>query len=337
MAARIRVVDIETIFEEPQPNSIVEIGYTDVISTGTDLLGGPTDWMVGETWSTLINPGQPVTPETQAIHHIADEDVQGSLPWSEVWPLVFRGAEHEGVIGYAAHGAKFERAFIGTDITGVLPWIDTYHCSLWVYPDSPSHSNQALRYYNKPVGLDRKKAEPTHRAGPDSYVTAFHVRDLLNAGHSIEKLVEWTNGPALLPRCKIGDDYRNGGKGTPWADVSDGMLDWVLRKMSGDPTRENEVFTARHHIEQREIDRRLERQQSDLDRQFVSNGMAPSNPLIGVDMAAGRDLTGVRVDVEDPALVPWDIWTSADRIISPTGKVLKERAPAPAQAEELPL
>jgi exodeoxyribonuclease X len=274
VSQKIRVVDLETIFEEPQENGIVEIGYTDVIAGNRDLLGDPIDWYVGETWSTLVNPKQPITPETSAIHHIVDLDVQKCLPWNEVWPLVFRGDEAEGVIAHAAHGAKFERAWLSEELTGGKPWIDTFRCALWLHPDSPSHSNQCLRYYLRPEGLDRRKADPTHRAGPDSYVTAFHVRDFLNAGNSVQKLVDWTNSPALTPRCKIGDTYRNGGKGTPWTEVESSMLSWILSK----DFDEDVMFTARYHLEQREIDQRIEREKRELERQFAQNGMS-TNPL----------------------------------------------------------
>src|SRR3546814_20802012 len=83
-----------------------------------------------------------------------------------------------------------------------------------------SHSNNALRYHLNPEGLDRRRALPTHRALPDAYVTAFTLREALNAGNSVEKLIQWTNEPALLVRCKIGEKWRNGGKGPPWKDVA---------------------------------------------------------------------------------------------------------------------
>lgn len=271
--AKIRVVDLETIFEEPQPNGIVEIGYTDVLAMNRDLLGEPIDWIIGDTWSTLVNPKQPITPETSAIHHIVDADVIGKASWDAVWPLVF----NENVIAYAAHGAKFERAWLG-EITKDAPWIDTFRAALWLHPDSPSHSNQTLRYYLKPEGLDRRKAEPTHRAGPDSYVTAFHVRDFLNAGNSVQQLVKWTDQPALTPRCKIGDTYCNGGKGTPWKDVETSMLRWILSK----DFDEDVMFTARHHLEQREIDQRMEWERRDMERQFQQNGISETPP-------SGRD------------------------------------------------
>lgn len=273
---KIRVIDLESLFEEPQENGLCEVGFTDVIAGNRDLLGDPMDWYVGDTWSSLIDPKQPIPPVTSAVHHIIDSDVRGAPTWEELIPHVFG----EDVIAYAAHGASFEKAWIG-DLTNGKPWIDTYRAALWLHPESDTHSNSGLRYYLKPEGLIREKADPAHRAGPDSYVTAFHVRDFLNAGNSVQQLIDWTENPAPIPRCKIGDTYRNGGKGTPWPDVETSMLNWILSKDFGDDV----VFTVRRELERREIDQRIEREKRELDRQFAQNGMS-SNPL--EDNPAGR-------------------------------------------------
>ena len=301
MTAIIRVIDIETLFEEPQANGICEIGYTDVIATSRDLLGEPTDWVVGATYSTLINPLQPIPAITSAVHHIVDEDVDGAPTWDEVTDLVFGNGD---VIAYAAHGAKFERAWLREELTGGLPWIDTYRCALWLYQDAPTFSNSGLRYHLKPEGLVRAKADPAHRAGPDSYTTSHHVRDMLNAGNSIKRLVDWTESPALLPTCKIGETYRNGGKGTPWKDVETSMLNWILSKSFDEDT----MFTARYHLEQREIDQRNEWERQELNRQYRENGM-PETDRFGIheDDKPANDFNETQSDERDHA--PRDINT----------------------------
>lgn len=268
---RIRVIDLETLFAEPQPNGIVEVGYTDVVSTGEDLLGGPTNWAVDIGAGFLLDPMQPIPPETSAIHHIIDEDVIGAPNWRDILPCVF-GTE---VCAYAAHGAKFEKEWISNEITGSTPWIDTYRCSLRLHPDAPSHSNNGMRYYLRPEGLQRNLAVPAHRAQPDSYVTAHLVRDFLNAGHSVAQLVKWSDEPALLPRCKIGK-WRNDGKGTPWTEVDSGFLKWMLDKDFDEDT----VFTARYHLDQREIDQRLEAERRMMNDQFRKNGLPETPPDI---------------------------------------------------------
>ncbi|WP_192252006.1 hypothetical protein [Mesorhizobium silamurunense] len=268
---RIRVIDLET-----DDDAIVEIGYTDLVATGTDLLGDPTLWDVEEGLSFLVNPGRPISPDSSGIHNIVDEDVAGAGSWAEAAELVFRDNLASDIVAFAAHSVEHEQKMIEPVWTEGKPWVCTYKGAVRLWPEAPSHSNNALRYFRRPAGLDRRLAQPIHRAKPDSYITAFTLRDLLNEA-PLTDLAKWTGEPALLPRCKIGD-FRNGGKGTPWSEVDDSMLYWIIRKMSDDPTRENEVHTARHLLEQREIDQRLEYERADFDRQLSANGMAESQP-----------------------------------------------------------
>ena len=85
-----------------------------------------------------------------------------------------------------------------------------------LWPDSPSFSNQVLRYWRKPEGIDHERGLPAHRAFPDAYVTAFHLRDMLNEA-SVAQLIEWSNqpGPAaarpLRPRSRQGLERDFGG------------------------------------------------------------------------------------------------------------------------------
>src|SRR5208282_306064 len=44
----------------------------------------------------------------------------------------------------AAHKADFDRTYLRNDDR---PWICTYRCSIKEWPDAPSHTNQALRYW----------------------------------------------------------------------------------------------------------------------------------------------------------------------------------------------
>ncbi len=44
-----------------------------------------------------------------------------------------------------------------------------------------------------------------HRALPDAYVTAHHLRDMLGAA-SLAQLLEWSDLPGLLPRVPAGPE-----------------------------------------------------------------------------------------------------------------------------------
>jgi exodeoxyribonuclease X len=241
----IRVVDLETTGFRPPDAGVCEIGFCDVVARRTDPADAPVSWTVVGGFGEFIRPDQPIPPEVSAIHHIIDEDVASALPWPVVAPTITtpRMAGGIPIVALAAHSAKFEQLFIDRDLAGDKPWICSYKCALRLWPDAPSHSNQALRYWRRPEGLDRETASFAHRAFPDAYVTAFHVRDMLNSGATVEQLVEWSSQPALQVRCHIGK-----WRGTPWRDVDWGFLEWVsVRDFD-----EDVLFTVRHEMERRE-------------------------------------------------------------------------------------
>lgn len=86
------------------------------------------------------------------------------------------------------------------------------------WPELQRFSNQMLRYQRKPEGLIHEIGLPAHRAMPDAYVTAHHLRDLLNAA-SPEQLLIWSNEPGLLPRVQAGPN-----RGKSWDRISDEAL-----------------------------------------------------------------------------------------------------------------
>lgn len=296
----IRIVDCET---GPSPimdgdrvvePGIIEIGYQDIVSTRDDLLGNPIDWQIADsTGQRYVNPGRPIPPETSAIHNLVDSDITNAPAWGFVASRLFSDENMEGVIAFAAHSIKTEQSLISADLTRGLPWICSYKTAIRLWPDMASHSNGSVRYHLNPAGLDRDLAFPTHRAFPDAYVTAHILLEALNLA-SWSDLADWSTKPALLPRCKIGETYRNGGKGTPWKDVETSMMRWILSKSFDEDT----MFTAAYYLEQREIDQRLEYERMDLSRQFQENGIAPEVPnLIEEATAPARDTQTMELDL----------------------------------------
>ena len=196
---RIRVIDLETAGSGAA--DVCEIGWQDVVFSGGRWALG------GERGAHLVNPGRAISPETMAVHHIRDQDVAGAPFWKEIAPQVLR--PEDGVVALAAHRAAFEQRYCTPRLTGGAPWICTWKCALRVWPELPRFSNQMLRYPRMPEGLVHEIGLPAHRAMPDAYVTAHHLRDLLNAA-SLEMLLEWSAEPGLLPRVPAGPDRGKG-------------------------------------------------------------------------------------------------------------------------------
>lgn len=206
---RIRVIDLETAGSAS--HNVCEIGWQDVVQE----IDGR--WEVNEErGARFVNPGGPISTQTMAIHHIVDADVAEAPFWKDVAPQVLRPTG--GVVALAAHRATFEQRFCSPPLSGGAHWICTWKCALRMWPALPSFSNQGLRYERMPTGLDRATGLPAHRAMPDAYVTAHHLRDMLNAS-SLEQLLRWSEQPGLLPRVPSGPDRRR-----PWGELSDNAL-----------------------------------------------------------------------------------------------------------------
>src|ERR1700685_1071177 len=169
MTNQVAVLDTETtgIGEEDQ---VVEMATVLVPGSGRP----DEDWE-----SLLVRPTCPVSLEPRAVHHITDAELERALTMGHAladgMPLC-RGAE---VV--AAHNLEFDlRLLLQSGVPrDALParTICTWRCSLHLYPDPPSHSNQVLRYY---LGLVVPPVEgPPHRALPDAVVTAELLRRML--------------------------------------------------------------------------------------------------------------------------------------------------------------
>ncbi len=212
----IRVIDLETTGEAPPVHGVCEIGWQDVAP------GPDGRWALqGDGGSRLVNPGRPIPPLTQTIHHILDEHVADAPLWHDVARAVLD--PYPKRVALAAHRSAYEEKFCTPALTRDARWICTWKCALRLWPDTPSFSNQMLRYWRKPEGLDHERGLPAHRAFPDAYVTAFHLRDMLNAvGH--EQLLAWSSVPGLLPRViRPGPD-----RGKEWHEIGDESLAVML-------------------------------------------------------------------------------------------------------------
>jgi exodeoxyribonuclease X len=213
---------------------VCEIGWQDVA------LADDGRWEIeGEGGAILVNPGRPLPPTTQAIHHILEEQVADAPWWHDVARQVLDPYPRR--LALAAHHSEFEQKFCTPPLTHGADWICTWKCAMRLWPDSPSFSNQVLRYWRKPEGLVHERGLPAHRAFPDAYVTAHHLRDMLNEA-SVAQLLEWSSLPGLLPRVRSGPD-----RGKDWREIDDYALEAFMHDRDPDVryTAEQEIARRR--------------------------------------------------------------------------------------------
>lgn len=218
-----KIIDTESTGLDPVTDRIVEIGWCDLLDGE---IYGPN--------SMLVDPGRSIPPEASAIHHLTDEDVAGAPFLSEVASMLVEDADAILV----AQNNRFDEAFL-RPVIGERTWIDTYRCAIRLYPNAPKHTNQVLRYLLKPEGLVKQLADPSHRAGPDTYVTAHILREMLKLA-PVAQLIQWSSEPALLSKVGFGEHF-----GKPYADVPPKYLRWMLTT----DMDEDRKFTARHHLQ----------------------------------------------------------------------------------------
>lgn len=228
----LRVIDFETTGTEPPDAQVCEVGLCDLNLEVAQVDEQPTSWLCGV---------DRMPPEVRAVHHISLTECLG-LPAFDPSRMF-----HVPCDAVVAHNADFETKFF----TSPVPVICTYKAALRVWPEAPSHSNGALRYWLEDAGKIRPvhaMTQPAHRAGPDAYVTAHILLALFNAGATGRNMVAWTKEPRLLPTCPIGKF-----RGKPWSEVEGGFLGWMTRQ----PTMEDDLkWNA-----SREIERRLKGEQ----------------------------------------------------------------------------
>lgn len=229
----IRVADTETTGLD-DPVDMVEIGWTDVrrFPTGWAIEGGP--------FSRLVRPTVPISFPAMATHHISEAEAATGISQDEARALL-AGADY-----LCAHNWAYDSRFI-KDRT---PAICTFKAARTAWPELQSHKNGSI-WYERGLGGGAPQMEPVHRAGPDSWTTAHILLDLLKI-YPVETLVEMTRNPVRLLKIPFGQHF-----GKRFSEVDVGWLDWCIRKMGDDPSKEDVVFSARCELRDRREQRRV--------------------------------------------------------------------------------
>jgi exodeoxyribonuclease X len=223
----IRVIDFETSGTEPPDAEVCEVGICDL-----DLEARAIELPRSRLCAVKVMP-----PEVRAVHHISLAECADMPAFDAIADLGMADVQ-----AVAAHHAKFETKFFQP----IVPVICTYKAALRVWPSAPGHSNGTLRYWLEDQGKiapDHTQTQPTHRAGPDAYVTAHILLALFDAGATGREMAAWTKEPPLLPTCPLGKF-----RGKPWSEVEAGFLGWMLRQ----PTMEDDLkWNAQREIARR--------------------------------------------------------------------------------------
>ncbi len=225
----IRVVDTETTGID-DPCEMVEIGWTDVrlFPTGWEIESGPH--------SELVNPGMPITFPAMAVHHITDAEAATGVSPDEARQII-AGADF-----LSSHSWAFDSRFIKSQ----GPAICTFKCARTAWPELQSHGNGSIRY-ERGLCLGDPRTQPSHRAGPDTWVTAHILLDLLKI-FSLDEMVEISRNPVLMLKIGFGKHFGMKFSELPWD-----YLDFIVNKsgMKDDPTKEDVVHTARVELQKR--------------------------------------------------------------------------------------
>lgn len=241
----IRVIDTETTGIE-DPAEMVEIGWTDVrlFPDGWAVESGPH--------SLLVNPGMPISFPAMAVHHITDADCAAR----GYDPDFIRADIVKGVDILCAHNWKFDSRFIRS----MLPAICTFKVARTIWPDLQGHGNGSIRYERK-LCLGDERTQPSHRAGPDTWVTAHILLDLLQV-MSVERMIGITANPVLLTKIGFGKHEGKRFSELPWD-----YLDWIVNKsnMPSEPDKEDVVHTARMELERRNAPQAMAQPEADPD------------------------------------------------------------------------
>jgi exodeoxyribonuclease X len=173
------------------------------------------------SWGSLVDPEIPIPPETSAIHHICDHDVEGWPNWDSVKVTLVDILIKNNITILVAHNAEYDSTVVGIPDS---VWICTYKCALRQWPDAPSHKNEALKYWLKLGDCGCNFNHAAHSALHDCKTTALILEELLKY-QSLETLVQWTKEPKHFTKIMFGKHV-----GKKWEEIDLGYLQWICKQ-----------------------------------------------------------------------------------------------------------
>lgn len=205
-------IDCETTGLEPTQDRVIEIAV--VKFNFQEII---------ESFETLVDPEQPISESSMAIHHITDEMVKGKPKIAEVIPQVFQMADRHIIIG---HGIGLDIQFINEEAKrfkihsrlSTNQTIDTLRLAR-LYGESPTNSLERLRQHFNIA------AEGAHRAMSDVIVNIEVFKYLSTKFKTTRQLLDRLEKPIQLKVMPLGK-Y----KGRPFSDIPPEYLNWAVHK-----------------------------------------------------------------------------------------------------------
>lgn len=179
--------DTETTGFNTTDDRIIEVGAVRFSTTG-----------IKQTTNWLINPGIPIPPDAQQVHHISDQDVAASPSFGDCYESISRFFGNALLI---AHNAPFDIGFMQAEIQRhghPMPTncvIDSLLLFRRWFPTAPSHSLSALADHAGIAG------GTFHRADADAaYVTQLFLQAIRTKSESfhLEQLISEAGGSKTI-------------------------------------------------------------------------------------------------------------------------------------------
>lgn len=193
------------------------------------------------SFETLVNPGRPIPPDASAVHHICDADVEGFMNEHDALHSLWDNLRYNDISVLVAHNAGYDQPIIERVIQG-YEWICTYKCALWLWPDAPSHKNEALCYWLGLGDNGRRFSQGSHSALHDARRTYLLLNKMLELT-TLEQLIAWTKLPKEIRKLPFGKHI-----GKTWAEVDYGYLKWMTGQPDMDPDM---LYHAKAEIKRR--------------------------------------------------------------------------------------
>src|SRR3954471_1794249 len=169
-------IDVEATGLEPGVDRVIEIACI-VFRKGDAALGEAALEIERHAW--LVNPGRPISPEAQAVHHISDEQVKDAPSFAQIADQI-SSVLSRGVP--LAYNAEFDRAFLIAEFAAarVAPLkpppalrqgVDWFDPLVWARELQQGEKSRSLSAVSERLGIEIGQA---HRAADDA-VAAGHV------------------------------------------------------------------------------------------------------------------------------------------------------------------